>query len=195
MNDAWRRVLLVLVGLCVGLLAGGCGLPGAQQPTTIAPSAVPFGLLQSEPATATGADAGPRGQVYFLQDGRLRPVTRSIRGVNQPADLVRALLLGPRPRESQDGLTTAIPSQTRLLSLDVNGRTATLDLSKEFGELGGAAQVQAVAQLVYTVTQSNRIDAVRFSVQGKPVEVPDATGSLTLSAVAPSDYPTLPAPR
>lgn len=190
-----RRWLALLVVLLAGAGLTGCGLPVNEQPSAIPASAVPFGLLRPSPSAAASSEAGPKSRIFFLQDGRLRPVTRSIHGVNPPADLVRAVLLGPRPAESEQGLTSAIPAQTRLLSLDVSGTTATLDLSKEFGDLGGPAQVQAVAQLVYTVSQSPHIDAVRFDVEGKPIEVPDATGSLTLAAVSPRDYPTLPARR
>lgn len=181
------RILLALV-VALGALAG-CGVPRNDVPQAVESTAVPFGLLDPRLPDAPTTPAGERGLVYFLNaEGRLTAVPRRVNGYSRPADLVRELLAGPRSEEAARGLTSAVPARTRLLSLDVTGTVATLDLSREFGDVSGGDQVDAVAQLVYTVTQSPQIDAVLFSVEGQQIEVPDGTGSLSLLPVTRQDY-------
>ena len=73
-------------------------------------------------------------------------------------------------------MSSAIPSQTRLVSLDVTGTTAIVDLNSAFGDLGGAQQILAVAQIVYTLTETPAITAVRFAINDTPIDVPDGSG-------------------
>jgi len=112
-------------------------------------------------------------------------------GANVPAEAVRLLLTGPEPAEAAHGLTTDIPSGTRLISLDLTGPVAKVDLSAEFGTVGGSEQVLAVAQIVYTLTASRYIDAVSFAISGKPIEVPDGSGSLSRTPRNRQDYRNL----
>jgi spore germination protein GerM len=153
------------------------------------PSDVPFGLLSSSSSgTPLSERPGPRATVYLVQDDHLLRTQAPVTGANQPADSVRALLDGPSTIQTGNGLSTAIPNRTRLISLDVSGTVATVDLSDAFGEVGGAQQVLAVAQIVYTLTDSPRISAVGFAIMGKPIEVPDGSGSLAGTPRSRSDY-------
>ena len=119
------------------------------------------------------------------------PAGRRVVGENVPAEAVRALIVGPTSAESARGLATDVPTQTRLVSLDVAGSVATVDLSGEFVNLWGFDQVLAVAQFVYTLTASRYIDAVRFAIDGKHIEVPDASGSLSARPRDRNDYKPL----
>lgn len=189
MTSAYR-VCRTAAALGVVLLgAVGCGVPSGGRPHAISRSAVPFGLLDPAPASASAQPNGPALPVYLLHNDHLVAVTRHLNWVNRPAELVRVLFEGPTADESSRGLTTDIPSGTVLLSLDVNGTTATADLSKAFGDLGGSEQVLAVAQVVYTLTASRHIDGVRFTVEGRTVEVPDGSGSLSSRPRTRSDFP------
>jgi spore germination protein GerM len=71
------------------------------------------------------------------------------------------------------------------------GNVATVDVSSEFGTVGGSDQVLAVAQIVYTLTSSRYIDSVRFAINGNPTEVPDGSGSLSGTPRTRKDYPRL----
>ena len=83
--------------------------------------------------------------VYFLRDGKVAPVGRSVvTGPAVGAAALRELLKGPRPDEN---LETAIPPETELESLTIEGGVASVDLSKQ------PPQDDAVAQLVYTLTR------------------------------------------
>jgi hypothetical protein len=64
----------------------------------------------------------------------------------------------------------AVPAGTVVHGVTVAGSEATVDLSGEFDSGGGSLSVMArVAQVVFTVTQFEGIDTVRFSIDGAPV--------------------------
>jgi spore germination protein GerM len=181
-----------MVGACIALAATGCGLPPSGKVTRVDPTTVPYRLLEASPTSPTNPDAGGRPvRIYLIADNRLVAVKRQVFGNNVPSTALRSLFLGPSPLEARHGLTSDVPAQTHLISLDVKGTTATLDLTDEFGTVGGTAQVLAVAQIVYTVTSTRDINSVRISINGKPVEVPNGTGSLSSAPRARSDYRTL----
>lgn len=185
---------LPLAVLALSIVCGGCGIPTSGVPKPIAAASVPFTLLGTEPVGAQPPSLGPATLVYYVRQDRLAPVTRHIPGSNVPAASVRMILSGPTASEANDGLASDVPARTRLVSLDVTGRVATVDLSKEFGTIGGSDQVLAVAQIVYTVTASRYIDAVSFAINGRRIEVPDGSGSLSVTPRARVDYRAL-APR
>jgi spore germination protein GerM len=182
-----RRVLAAAVAVPV---LAGCGLP-SHNVTRLSPDSVPFGLMSPAVPTATQQAQGPRTYVYFVSGNRLATVPRHVIGANVPAEAARALIEGPTPNESAEGLSSDVPAQTRLVSLDLTGSVATVDLSSEFGNLGGSDQVLAVAQFVYTLTASPYINSVRFAIDGKRIEVPDASGSLSGTPRTRDDYRSL----
>jgi spore germination protein GerM len=112
-------------------------------------------------------------------------------GPNLPELAVRELLLGPTPADIRAGDMTAIPSQTRLISLDVTGTVAAVDLSSEFASSGGSDQILSVAQIVMTLTGTPQITSVRFDIQGREVEAPDGRGSLSNAPRTAADYRNL----
>jgi spore germination protein GerM len=146
-------------------------------------------LLQpTEVNTATEGSGGRSVRIFLVSNDRLVAATRQVVGTNVPSAALRSLFLGPTSLETKHGITSDVPAETHLISLDVDGTTARLDLTQAFGTVGGTAQVLAVAQIVYTVTSTQDIQFVRISIDGKPVEVPNATGSLSSAVRSRSDY-------
>lgn len=179
----------VLSGSALVMVLAGCGLPPSGRVTTVDPTTVPFRLLQSSPpSSATSRPHGPTTQVYLVAHDHLATVPRRVVGQNIPAEAVRSLLNGATTMETTRGLTSDIPTETRLISLDLKGPVATVDLSEQFGTVGGTDQVLAVAQVVYTLTASTYINAVRFAINGKLIEVPNGSGSLAYTPRSRSDY-------
>ena len=83
--------------------------------------------------------------------------------------------------------TTTIPSQTRLLNLDLTEDGVYVDLSPEFAEGGGSSSmIYRVAQVLYTTTSIDPQTPVFLSIAGKPLDdnYPLGGEGLTL------DYPT-----
>lgn len=196
-----RRLVAWLALVTLAACTAGCGVPVDASPSPLPKNGVPFRLLEQAPpstsSTTTTTTPVPNQvlvHIYLLApDGRLVSRDRMIKlplGAGLDA-VINALLGGPSPAEAAQGLQSAIPSQTRLLSTAISGTTATIDLNAVFGQqLVGPAQIPAVAQLVYTATAQSGIAGVAFEVAGQPVPVPVAGGAQVPVAVR-SDFPNL----
>ena len=184
-----RRVAGAAIGLVV--LVAGCGVATDDGPRALPRGDVPFELLA--PSTTTVSSTTPVAvttevPVYLVGAGRLNVVRRL---VESPPSLFRAiesLLAGPTADEAGAGLRSAVTNQTRLLSVRVQSGVATIDLSGEFATIGGQEQILALAQLVYTATAAQGVLGVRFSLDGKTVEVPRGDGTLSQEPLGPADY-------
>lgn len=107
--------------------------------------------------------------------GGLVPVLREVPKTQAPARAaLDELFRGPTGREVMDGsgIDTAVPPDTRLLGLSIEGGTATVDLSREFeASAGSAASFVNLAQVVYTLTQFPTVERVQFRIEGEDVNV------------------------
>ena len=143
--------IIALVWLA--LLAAGCD---GSEPTG-----------ETDMTTATTSVA-----LYFLRDGKISPVGRS---VDATAAVARAaltsLLDGPTAEEEATGLSTAIPDGTTLRDISLADGVATVDLDGRFDDGGGSASMLGrVAQVVATLTRFPTIRRVAFRVDGEAVE-------------------------
>jgi hypothetical protein len=158
-----------LIGLLLaGLVLAGCGVhpQGRLEPVETTPSAT------SPPPVSPPGMA--RVQVYFLRDGRLDPVTRSVSEATVPAALA-VLVAGPTPAEAESGLRTAVTPQP-LRVVDLGGATVAIGVTKDFTGVSGNNQLLAVAQVVWTATGAEGVERVRFVLDGEPIEVPTDRG-------------------
>ena len=65
----------------------------------------------------------------------------------------------------------------------------TVDFNTAFGLISGTQEVQAVAQVVFTVTkQVGRQIGVQFEIEGVPTDVPTATGAEVAGPVSYDKY-------
>ncbi len=119
----------------------------------------------------------PDALVYFVrQDGNdfaLEGVGRKLDGANREAHLqgvIRALAEGPSEAERSRGLSTALPEDTEVLGLRLEGRHLMLDLGRSI-EAGGAAALMMgrLNQLYYSLTQPGYVGSVELRVEGAPV--------------------------
>jgi germination protein M len=110
--------------------------------------------------------------LYFLRGEELGVAERRVPLTSKPATAaMNALLAGPTSAERAAGLTSAVPSGTRLLGLSIDGTTARVDLSARFAAGGGSLSMQArVAEVVYTLTRFSTIKSVEFMLAGGPAE-------------------------
>ncbi len=193
-SSGGRRLRPVAVALVAALVVvAGCGIGSESGPNTISDDDVPFGLLETSSTTTTeptSTTAALRAmEVYMVQSGRLAPVARE---VERPS-VIRAfesLALGPTPTEAADGMRTALPPGVTV-QLRAEGTTVVVDLNGPFTDAAPTEQMLALAQMVYTATAFTGIDAVRFLLDGEPLEVPRADGTLTQERVGRVDYETL----
>lgn len=178
---------MVLAVLLVALLAscGSSGGSGSPSATGSAPTA--SGSPSASPSAGT-----PTGVLVYLVRGEklgaggvtVTPVDAAVARA-----AVEALLAGPDAAATSGGLTTTIPTGTRLLDLAVHGSVATVDLSGAFTTGGGSLSMQLrVAQVVYTLTQFSGISTVAFRIDGVPVTAIGGEGIVVDPPVGRADF-------
>ena len=133
--------------------------------------------------------------MYFIEadgdDVRLAEVERRVADDQDPGDLMVALLAQPTEEEAAAGITTTVPADTTLRALPLlNEETGELviDLSSEFLSIEGPELAKAFAQMVWTVTEVDAVDQVRFLVDGEPIRAQNAEGAEKDGAVMRRDY-------
>ena len=140
----------------------------------------------------------PNTVVYFVaSDGtrfRLEPAYRRGGGSGGAAARaerqVAALAAGPTSSEKARGLSSAVPSGTRVLHAQLRGTTLTIDLSAAFERGGGSASMMGrLDQLFYTLTRPDGVDAVTLEVEGRPVTVFAGEGILVPNPWRRADHP------
>ncbi|MBT8217926.1 MAG: hypothetical protein HKN74_07110 [Acidimicrobiia bacterium] len=175
--------VLVLIGVPFVLFGGGDNDEVITPTTEITP--VPTTPPTTAPVPTTSSTSLPpaalpdRRPAYMLHDSggnarRSGPfLAPTVRNTATLEDTIGELLNGLTPSEVDLGLSTAIPSGTELLGVEVADGVATVDLTGAFEAGGGTFSMQArLAQLVYTVTGFDpAITGVRLSLNGVPVEV------------------------
>jgi hypothetical protein len=120
---------------------------------------------------------------------------RSLRAFDAQEAIRRALeelIAGPKdPR-----LTTAIPPQTRVLDVRVEGDDIFLNFSPEFTQGGGStAMMGRIAQVLYTVTSQNPNARVWISVEGQALEVLGGEGLILDQPLTRASFlPSFPLP-
>jgi spore germination protein GerM len=109
---------------------------------------------------------------------------------NDPFDIVQVLLNGPTETEQDDGLRSAIPAATEVLSARyVATDLVKVDLTSEIFTATGDDLVASVAQIVLTLCDIAGIERVLIVVNGQVNEWPKGDGSLTSQALTAYDFP------
>jgi spore germination protein GerM len=184
---------LGLAAAATALLLSACGVPTDGKPRAIASDDVPFKLLDQPSTTTTEATAPSEMRavtVYLLDEkGVLRPTTRSIRAPVTAAKVLTTLLQPASAAESAAGLSTALTADTKLRGLDgpVDG-LLTVDLSSSVLNINGRRQIQALAQVVFTMSEVPNVERVLFEFDGRPREVPRGDGDLSSMPLTRQDY-------
>lgn len=169
-----RRTIVLVLGLAIGLAACAPATapvrPASQPAQQSAAATTPPAAVQETVPAEPSAPIALR--VYYAYPEKLQPVARSVEhtGAVLKAAL-QALLAGPTAAERALGMSTQIPSGTRLRGVAVKANIAVVDLTSAFGTGGGTlSMTNRIAQVVYTCTQFKGIEAVTFLMDGKPVE-------------------------
>ncbi len=188
-------MLAVAVGL--GLLVVACGVPEDDRPQELTAEQVPFGLLTTAPTTTSTPEILPpsrEAELYFVDtEGLLEPLPREV-GDRSPRTVIETLLA-----TDTAGLpatySSNIPPDTVLLDVfsesDGQNDVLTVDLSEQFTTIEGERFITAVAQIVFTATDLEDVDAVSFRVEGEPISVSDEEGAAQEDPVTPLDYRSL----
>jgi spore germination protein GerM len=191
-----RRSAVALVALAV--LAAGCGLPEDERPRLVTADEAPIALGGEAPEAATVAPGETRARLYFFDaDGVLFAVQYPVADSNDPKlalmNALEALLIGPN--DADDDLHSALPVDLTIISVDITDTVATIDLgaSAEGGinSVVGIVLVQAFAQLVFTATEIDPVEAVRFTNNGLPQDAFTDVEAPSSEPVTRDDYASL----
>lgn len=170
---------LIAMAATLAALSTACAENGAQPlgpaPGNASPSPSPSPSPTGASASVSPSPPVPTRsmtyEVWFDYDGylfmsyRTEPFVPAVGAVS-----VEAVLAGPSKAESAAKVNSAITPGTDLLSLLINDGVATVNLSEAFtSEETPAIAVGSLAQIVYTLTQFDSIDGVRFEVDGAPL--------------------------
>ena len=202
--------LLVLV-LGLALVATSCGIPLDSEPELITNDQLPAAL---QPGTSTTTTLPPQlteeVTIYLVDPGdgepRLRSVIRQVPVVDSGADLetliLEQLLTGPTSEEQLEGnLTTfVVPTSDEPISILGLSRAEDGQLVVTLSEtpaLEGEDRTVAFAQMVFTLTEVEGIDTIRFLVRNEegvdqdiPVKTDTDEGDVE-RPVSRDDYSTL----
>lgn len=195
-----RRTRLVAVlasasAVAVASVVGAaCGVPTDGSPRKISADELPPGLVEATSTTATSAPKGDTEvvQLYYVLEEELAPAFGDVARPARVDAVLRALLDGPAEEFAAEGYRSALPQgEDLVLSAEVRAGVARVELTPAFREIPAADQVLAVGQIVLTLTARPGVGQVRFVLDGQPIAVPRADGSVTTQTVSRDDFAAL----
>jgi spore germination protein GerM len=149
--------------------------------------AVPFQLLDRIQAPA---GQGSRSvEIYLVSPNGLVALGRPLTTTPTPANALRELTRPVSGSDADLGLVTAVPSDSARLRSVRNG-LATVAIDREL-VAADDVPVEAVGQIVLTLTQFPNVSRVEFVVDDDRIEVPTGEGALTRDPVTRAEYRSL----
>ena len=173
-----------LAGLltALGILLTACGVPEDPTPRVLEASALPPELVKPSTTTTSTEPLAPRQTVYlYFADGEALgdPVERELATPAGAVAALEALIAGPTETEAGDGLTSALPTETVILSSDLTNGVLRVDLAEgALEQIEGELQRLAIAQLVYTATDLSGVDWLWVQIEGEPRALPTDEGDV-----------------
>lgn len=142
-----NRLCLLLLPL---LLLAGCR---REEPARTAYEL----YFQEADLTYSAGDAPFRTETVYLYDAETETAPRLAEA------LLNELLKGP----ADETLKSALPAGTTLLSLEINGDRALVDLSPSYESLSGVALTLADSAIALTLSQVPEVSSVQITVRGR----------------------------
>lgn len=181
-----------VIGLTLVLTLASCGIENDTSPRDVSPADLPDDGADT-PSSVAAAAARLRMYLIATPVGggveALQAVPRLVEPT--PSALFASLVAGPLPGDPE-GLRSAVPAGVELRSAPtVRAGTITLDLSAEIDQARGDTLIEAIAQIVFTMSELPSIEAVRMTVEGEVREWPAGDGTLLEDALTEFDYPAL----
>ncbi|MFE5604172.1 hypothetical protein ACFQ8O_33890 [Streptomyces coelicoflavus] len=142
-----RRALPVLLAALLPLTA--CGIPetGVVEAGEPATGVLRPGVTAAPSETVPEAVPLVEVPLYFVADGDLTAVTRTVAGSTDLGSTVLMLFKGPDPQERRRGLTTELPSAAVAPTIRTDGTVVNVQLPRTAGSLSDTA----IDQLACTV--------------------------------------------
>lgn len=182
-----RRVLAAIV---IVMTSAACAVSTDHSVDRISDRAVPFGLLDPSAPAVVPVAGGHVVPICLLHNERLIQVDRQLASGASLQDVARSIS-ALTDSEAARGLQTKLSAPDEIRSVTLEGGTARVDLTSSSDQPPAADPLATIAQLVCTLTDQPGVGLVSFSVNGAPIEVPVANGSLTDRPVTRDDYASM----
>lgn len=162
----------------------------------VQPDAAPRDLPEPErelplDAATAGSDASGAERIYLVAPGEERLLRSVPRQASNRTELIEILFAGPNDDELAEQYSSFIPPTTEVLTARSQGQVLTLNLTGGITELSGANLAQAVAQIVYTASELEGIEAVQLRVDDEELAWPKLNGETTSEPLRIYDYPNM----
>jgi len=124
-------------------------------------------------------------KIYLLgPNAQSTTVQRLIASPAPLSSVLASLVIGPTYAEAISGVTTAIPTSVKVLSVTTVNNVVTVNFNTAFAQISGAATELAVSQVVFTVAAQNGAGTgVIFEIGGERTSVPVSSGAEVLGPV------------
>lgn len=181
---------LLAIALFASIAVTGCGI--REDP---APRAIPEEDRANFGEIATGDAAEGGSRIYLLSPvatddlTQLRAVARDVS--SSPKELLTSLIAGANPDENAAGLSSAIPSDLKIIEARTVGTRLTIDINEALNDLSDLGLRQALAQIVATAVEIDQVQLVRLRVNGENKNWPTGDGEVTDQPLSIYDYPGL----
>jgi spore germination protein GerM len=140
-----------------------------------------------------GGEATGTARIYLIAPtgtGRSTTLQAVARNVPElPVQVLASLFSGPNTDELAKQFRTALPSGTKVLSARLQGTTLRVDVSKELLQLSGDDLVDALAQIVFTGSELDKVRSVQLLVNGVGQQWPAGNGELQTAPLTVYDFP------
>ncbi|MFC7547391.1 GerMN domain-containing protein [Plantactinospora sp. GCM10030261] len=172
-----------------------CGVPTEDAPRAVQPPRGPVFASATATADPSASVGGVTEELCFVRDDQLVSVVRRIADPADADNHLRDLVAGPTAAERDRQLASALPGAIDATRIELAGGHAVVSVA-EIGEgTGRSDAVLAFGQVVCTLTSRDDVSSVSFRLDGRPLGVPRADGSLTTQPLTAADYAILIAPR
>ncbi len=171
------------VGLAAAALlaAAACSVPEDSRPRALDYSQLPDDLLATtEPPEPTPL-VTQEVLIYLIDESNLlSAIARDVASPARPITVLETLFSAPNEAESEQALSTALPADAEVVSVEVDrpNDLVTVALESEVFEerLEGENRQLAVAQLVFTATETTGTARFSLLLNGNPVPLPTDNG-------------------
>ena len=189
----------LVVALLGALLVAGCGISAEDEPRALPTGGAP----SAPPPTNAPTPTEDQVRLWFVREGQLVPVLRSVAEPPDSQGYLDLLVSGPTPQEEQEGVRSAVVSVVTGEPLVVTAEEAGVNpppldddeeaivLSPEFREVNAEEQTLVLGEVVTTLAVGDIKEISFIDEDGKPLGVPAADGRLRNGPVTPADYASL----
>ncbi len=200
MAERRARALVALVVLAesAGLSAGlvGCGAPPAGTTRPIDTTTIPYELTaprQSASPTATSPPEHVGPHIWLVHDDTLVAMGTQLTSDDPETaagEVLDALRASPSDADRDEGLTSALPPQTRLKVVGFDDGEVTIEITSSKDPPADQLAL-ATGQVVLSVTSVTGVDTVMFTSLGEPQEATLPGGVRVNRPVTAADYGSL----